>query len=71
MSNHLAPITVETVIQLSESRSETAAWKELLSQALTLLGERDRELKRLRENYHSLLDERRREREQSNPKAAA
>lgn len=63
MSTHLADITVDTVIQLSKARDDCRAWRELCAQALHLLAEREVELKRTRERYFALLDERRRERQ--------
>lgn len=62
MTNNLAPLVVEKVISLSEARDESRAWREMLEQALHLLGERERELQQVRERYHALLDQRRHER---------
>lgn len=57
--NHLAPLVVEKVIQLRDSRREVDAWKLLATEALGLLAKQHSELERVRSRYHQLLDERR------------
>lgn len=58
---NLAGLVVEQVRQLRNSRLEVDAWREMLEQTLVLLSERERELKQLRQRYHAVLEDRRRE----------
>jgi len=55
-------IIVLLLRHLRAERRKTATWQDLTQQTLNLLGEVSRDRDRLRERYHALLNERRRER---------
>lgn len=61
----LAPLLVDALRIMRTLRAEYRACSELLRLALEMLAERDREIDRLRDRYHRVLDERRAERQRA------
>jgi hypothetical protein len=67
----LAKIVIDQSRYILVLRQEALAAHELVSLTLDELHEKDKELDRVRDRYHALLNERRKERESLKPKAAA